>query len=98
MSGFFKKNWVYFLSFIFLILGLFYYSKAYSNEVMAFEYDGKAYVFEHPLSIRHMQAHLNRCYSHALVLENCKTNAQKVQFHKENGERCYAALVNHGYP
>lgn len=41
-----------------------------------------------------MQAHLNMnqhiIYSHALTYEECKTSAQKVQFHKENGDRCYA--------
>lgn len=93
MKKLFDRYWIYFLAFIFLILGLFYYSKAYSSEFYACEYEDKVYVFEHPLAIQHMNMclnmhhHMSRC--RALAYDDCKTNAQKVQFHKENGERCY---------
>ncbi len=91
MKKIFKQYWIYFLSFIFLILGLFYYSKAYGFEYYAYEHEGKAYVFEHPLAIQHMHTYLNHHMTHYRVLayDECKTSAQKVQFHKENGERCY---------
>lgn len=91
----FKKYWIYYLAFLFLALGMFYYRKAYADDYFAYDSKGEVYCFQHPLAIKHMNMHLDRpnidmSHCHALVLENCKTNAQKVQFYKENGERCYA--------
>lgn len=75
---------------------MFYYSKAYAYDHFAYDCEGNAYCFEHPLAIKHMDMYLNTNqypnvhHFRALSLDNCKTNAQKVQFYKENGERCYA--------
>jgi hypothetical protein len=33
-----KQYWIYFLAFVFLILGVFYYSKAYGYEALTFEH------------------------------------------------------------
>lgn len=69
MNNIQRWRWDYILAFIFLILGIFYYTKGYACE--------------NPVAMRHMYMYK------ALVYENCVTNTQKVQFHKENGHRCY---------
>jgi|ERR1700743_3318372 hypothetical protein len=91
----FYKYTVYILIIILGILGIFYTKKAYGSEHHAYNYYGNIYTFEHPVAKKHMDMILdnNNFHNHAfksLDYDNCKTNAQKVQFHKENGDRCLA--------
>lgn len=90
----FYRYTVYILIVILGVLGLFYTKKAYGSEHFAYDNYGNVYVFQHPLAKKHMdmilENNLNLHICRALDLDNCKTNAQKVQFHKENGERCLA--------
>lgn len=82
-----KKTYEYLnlaLVIIFFILGMYYYGKAYGAELFAYDYEGKVYAFQHPIAIQHM----NRYFA-ALEYDDCRTNTQFRQFHKENGERCY---------
>ncbi len=93
MKESFKKYWIYYLAFIFFILGMFYYSKAYAYDHFAYDHEGNAYCFQHPLAIKHMDMylemqHIDMHQLRALAHHDCKTNAQKVQFYNENGERC----------
>ena len=95
MKDKFYEYAVLILAFIFLILGLFYAKEAYSSEYFAYDYYGNIYTFEHPEAKKHMDMILDNNYLHdhihrALDYDYCKTNAQKMQFHKENGDRCLA--------
>jgi len=49
-------------------------------------YHGRGHAYENPHTISYIE---NYYRFHALKLEDCKTYTQKVEFHKENGERCY---------
>lgn len=76
MKSFLSRYWTQLLGIIFLILGLFYYKKAYA--------------YEHPVAVYHMQLTGHK----ALVYENCLNNFQKREFHKENAERCLKEAHN----
>jgi hypothetical protein len=89
MKECFKKYWTFYVAFFFLVLGLFYYGKAYGDDHFAYDHKGNIYVFQHPLAIKHMDDYFKNLNCRALEYDDCHTNAQKVQFHKENGERCY---------
>ncbi len=102
MNESFKKNWIYLLAFFFLVMGLFYYGRSFAQDHYSYDKKGEIYFFEHPLAIKHMDIHLEDymedLYSNthtikysprSLTYDECKTNADKVQFHKENGYRCY---------
>lgn len=86
MSQKFYYCLTYTLAFILLILGLYYYGKAYGldNEIInqceddCFNYDPQI-ILENITFIQ-----LN-----ALNYDDCKTYQQKFQFHKENAERCF---------
>ena len=58
MKESFKKYWIYCLAFIFFILGMFYYSKAYAYDHYAYDCEESAYCFQHPLAIKHMDMYV----------------------------------------
>ncbi len=89
MKASLKKYWNLYLSLILLVLGMFYYARAYAYEPYIYECEGNIYVFEHPLAIKNIQMYQNSHQQLALNYKNCKSNAQKVKFHKENGDSCY---------
>lgn len=74
MKNHFKNYWTQYVALIFLILGLYFYGKAYGDEY-----------YQHPVAVRHINLHLCK----ALKYDLCTTNHQKYFFHKENAERCF---------
>ena len=97
MKDFLKKYLILILAFFFLVMGLFYYGRSFADDHYAYDNKGELYYFQHPLAIKHMDIYLkvsnstqlNKHNARALNYDDCKTNADKVRFHKENGERCY---------
>ncbi len=92
-----KKNWIYLLALFFLVMGLFYYGRSFADDHYAYDNKGEVYFFQHPLALKSMDIYIkysssinpNAHNSRSLAYDDCKTNADKVQFHKENGHRCY---------
>ena len=84
MNKHFDKYVCLYLAIILFILGMFFYSRAYACEADLCEYNHRIYALQHPVAIKHVKM----LEVIRIAYDNCKTNADKVQFHKENGDRC----------
>ncbi len=90
MKEFLNKYFTLIITFIFVVLGLYYYGRAYGCEDLSFKYEDQVYIFEHPLAIFDMHEELKTpIYFSARENDDRKTYAQKVKFHQREAERTY---------
>lgn len=80
---------LYFLAFILLILGLYYYGKAYGTEY-EFLYEEDCHYYSPEAALEDIAIYQLQ----ALAFDDCKTYKDKYQFHKENAERCFNDAKN----
>jgi hypothetical protein len=81
----------YFIALILLILGLYYYGKAYGSEYeFDFSYEEDCHYYSPEAALENITIHQLQ----VLAYDDCKTYKDKYQFHKENAERCFNDAKN----